>query len=120
MHNRIKEIRKSQRFTQKQLGELLGVSRDAIANIENGRVEPSPLFIKGFCSEFNINKEWLLTGEGEPYLNGLSGQDELLADIFACITLDDNHKLRNIIEKISKLDDEYLDVIEKLVEGLIR
>lgn len=119
MNNRIKEIRKSQHLTQKEFGEKLGTTRDVIANIENNRVEPNEIFINYFCNQFNVNKNWLRSGEGEKYLS-ISEQDQLLAEIFATITLDENVKLKNVIEKLSKLDEEYLDVIEKLVEGLIR
>lgn len=120
MNNRFKQIRKDRKLTQKEIGEILGVGRDTIANIENDRVNPSDLFINHFCREFNINKDWINTGEGEPYLSVISDQDEILADIFASITLDENVKLKCVIEKLSRLDEEYLDVIEKLVEGLIR
>ena len=68
MNKRIKEIRKSLKLSQKEFGEQLGVSRDVIANIEYGRVEPQPLFVKHLCSTFNVNPIWLETGEGEIFL----------------------------------------------------
>ncbi|HSQ88709.1 helix-turn-helix transcriptional regulator [Romboutsia sp.] len=120
MHERIKEIRKNEKLTQAQLGEKLGTSRDNIANVENNRVTLTELFINHFCREFNVNKKWLTTGEGDPYLSFLNKQDSVLTEIFAEITIDENHKLRTVIEKLSKLDDEYLDAIEKLIEGLIK
>ena len=120
MHNRIKEIRKSQKLTQKELGKMLGVSRDAIANIENNRAEASELFINLFCRELNVNKDFILTGNGEPFLNGITEQDHELADLLATLTLGGNPKLSKLMNKITKLDDEYIDVIDKLVSGLIK
>lgn len=120
MHNRIKEIRKSQKLTQKELGEMLGVSRDAIANIENNRVDASDLFINHFCRELNVNKKYILTGSGDPFLNGITEKDHELADLLASLTLYDNPKLNTLMEKITKLDDEYIDLIDKLVSGLIK
>ncbi|WP_321004531.1 helix-turn-helix transcriptional regulator [Eisenbergiella porci] len=41
MKNRIKELREAKEITQEQLGELVGVSRQAINALENGIYEPS-------------------------------------------------------------------------------
>lgn len=120
MYNRIKQVRKAQRLTQKQLGDILGISRDVIANIENDRVEPNKLFINLFCKEFNVNKKWLISGEGDKFIDEFSKDNDVITSIFAEITCGDNPKLKKIIEKISLLDDEYLDLIEKLVDGLLK
>lgn len=118
MHKRIKNVRKEQRLTQAQLGNILGLSRDSIANIENNRVDASDIFINLFCKEFNINKKWLLSEEGDKYINEFSKNNELITSIFAEITCNENPKLKTVIEKVSTLDEEYLDLIEKLIDGL--
>ncbi|QNO13300.1 helix-turn-helix transcriptional regulator [Alkalicella caledoniensis] len=41
MKNRLKELRESHGLTQEQLGELIGVSRQAINAIETEKYEPS-------------------------------------------------------------------------------
>lgn len=41
MEHRIKELRSSFGYTQEQLSEKLGVSRQTIISIENGRYKPS-------------------------------------------------------------------------------
>ncbi len=41
MEHRIKELRGSFGFTQEQLSEKVGVSRQTIISIENGRYKPS-------------------------------------------------------------------------------
>lgn len=41
MEHRIKELRTSFNWTQEQLSEKLGVSRQTIISIENGRYNPS-------------------------------------------------------------------------------
>jgi len=41
MKNRLKELREAQGLTQEQLGELVGVSRQAINAIETEKFEPS-------------------------------------------------------------------------------
>lgn len=41
MEHRIKELRTTSGWTQEQLSEKLGVSRQTIISIENGRYKPS-------------------------------------------------------------------------------
>jgi transcriptional regulator with XRE-family HTH domain len=54
-------------LTQAEFGEVLGVSRDVIANLETGRVEPSQVIVNAVCREFNIDESWLRTGEGKMF-----------------------------------------------------
>ncbi|MBI5056953.1 MAG: helix-turn-helix transcriptional regulator [Nitrospirae bacterium] len=44
----------------------LGVSPSYIGMLEEGKNEPSDTLSELICLKFNINKDWLLTGEGEP------------------------------------------------------
>ena len=47
MKNAVRELRQELRWTQQELGERVGTSRQAIIAIENGRFDPSlPLAIK--------------------------------------------------------------------------
>lgn len=64
-NERIKELRKALKLSQTEFGKRLGVSRDVINNIENGRVELKEYLIKTIVSVFNVSADWLRTGEGE-------------------------------------------------------
>ena len=67
INNRIKEIRQSKGLTQSQFSEIIGLSRNYIALIEIGERVPSDRTISDICREFNVNEEWLRTGEGEMF-----------------------------------------------------
>ena len=41
MRNRIGELRKEKGYTQQGLGDMLGVSRQTIISLENGKYNPS-------------------------------------------------------------------------------
>ena len=41
LHNRLREARLSQRLSQQQLADLVGVSRNTISSIENGQFSPT-------------------------------------------------------------------------------
>ena len=67
INNRIKEVRQSKGLTQSQFSEVIGLSRNYIALIEIGERVPSDRTISDICREFNVNEEWLRTGEGEMF-----------------------------------------------------
>lgn len=46
---RIKEVRTSHKLSQPKFAEQLGVTRDVIANIETGRVEPKEPLLMLIC-----------------------------------------------------------------------
>jgi len=52
MKNRIKEFRESLGLTQEELGELVGVSRQAINSIETEKFEPSIWLAYDICKTF--------------------------------------------------------------------
>ncbi|WP_202849479.1 helix-turn-helix domain-containing protein [Clostridium thermosuccinogenes] len=69
LHKRIREVRTLLKMSQKDFGDKLGVSRDVIANIEYNRAKPQKIFIQHLCSTFNVNQDWLETGEGSVFIN---------------------------------------------------
>ena len=67
MNERIKELRKSLGLTQLEFGEQVGVKANTIGNYEIGLRTPSDAVIRAICREFNVNENWLRTGEGEMF-----------------------------------------------------
>ncbi len=77
MGENIKALRKQLGLSQADFGEKLGVSRDVIANIEYGRVKPKPIFTNHICDVFHVNKDWLLHGNGAPFIPSAEPDDTL-------------------------------------------
>lgn len=59
MKSRIKELREQYGLTQKQLGEKVGVSRQAINAIETGKFDPSIWLAYDLAKFFNLSIEEL-------------------------------------------------------------
>ena len=57
MKNRLKELREAFGLTQEQLGELIGVSRQAINSIETEKFEPSIWMAYDISKVFNCSIE---------------------------------------------------------------
>lgn len=64
---RIKKIRKDLDLTQQEFADKIGSSQNVIGNYETGHRNPSSSVINNICKTFNVNEEWLRTGEGEKF-----------------------------------------------------
>jgi putative transcriptional regulator len=63
LKSRIKELREQYGLTQKQLGEKVGVSRQAINAIETGKFDPSIWLAYDLAKFFNLSIEELFNFE---------------------------------------------------------
>ena len=60
--DRLQKLRKEKGFSQEQLAEELGISRQAVSKWENGKNLPDVSLIKEICKDFNMNMESMLEG----------------------------------------------------------
>lgn len=62
--NKVKELREKSNLTQKELGEKVGVSRQAINAIETGKFDPSIWLAYDLSKYFELNIEEIFDFEG--------------------------------------------------------
>lgn len=98
MKARIREIRKTLNLTQEQFSSKLGVKRSAISQIEKGFNQISDQMVKSICLAYNVNEDWLRTGEGEMFIE--------TKDSF----LDSISKRFNLEELDIKILESYIDL----------
>ena len=113
MNERIKSLRKEVGLTQKSFAEKIKVAPNSIARYELGDRKPSDAIINSICREFNVNEEWLRTGQGEMFV--LDTDTDFLYG--KALKRNNNFQMR-LLNAILQLDDDELEVIEKLVEKL--
>ncbi len=63
MHNRIAELRRERRITQEELGAAVGVTRQTIISLENGRYNASLLLAHRIARYFDLSIEELFLFE---------------------------------------------------------
>jgi putative transcriptional regulator len=61
LQNRVKELRTERGWTQQQLAEAVGVSRQSINSIERERYVPSLILALTFARVFNCTTEQIFT-----------------------------------------------------------
>ena len=113
MHKRIAAARKARGWTQAQLAEAIGLSRNYVWMIENGDRTPPDRTIADICRVLGVNEIWLRTGEGE-MLRQLS-EDEELKLIFDQIHMSTDPTIRAIIRAYWKLPDNAKAAVRQLI-----
>lgn len=99
MNERIKKVRKTVGLTQQQFADRIGIKRNSVALIENGR-NTSDQTVFAICREFNVNEEWLRYGTGEMFVPEASDELEALAKKYNL-----SHGAYIVIEKFVKMNE---------------
>lgn len=106
---RFKQLRDELGKSQTEFGAGIGVSRSVINNIERGVTEPSDVFLNHLCDVYNVNREWLETGEGE-----LFDKSEQLDETAKLIeSVSDSPAMRSLLATWAQLSDENKAVFER-------
>lgn len=123
MNTRITEIRKSFHLTQDEFAEKIGLSKNFVWMIENGKRIPSDRTIADICRIFSINEDWLRSGEGKMKLELTKNQEiaQFLNDVMA---EDDEDFRKNFIDVLASLNEKEWEALasitRKLVDELIK
>ena len=81
MIERLRELRKTLKLNQTNFAKRLGMTQTAYSMIENGNNPLSDRHIKVICSSFNVNENWLRTGEGDRFFS--SPYEKEFTEIFS-------------------------------------
>ena len=114
--SRIKAIRKDLKLSQSAFAEKLGYTRGKIENIELGRVAPTKLFLQQISSTFNIDLDWLETGDGDPEIkkDDMTAMMDFAVEMFHDKDLD---WIRRLCEYINALSPEERADVSRYVKG---
>lgn len=106
MNERIFVLRKSLNLTQREFAEAIGLQPSSISDIERGQAPITERTIIAICSKFNVNEEWIKTGNGNMFLVYDKKHDE-----FFNIFKDLNPTLQDFLITTAK---NLLDIQDKL------
>ena len=65
--NRVIKVRTDADLNQAKFAERLNLDRSTISMCESGKRGFSRRTLSDICEKFNVNPQWLESGEGEPY-----------------------------------------------------
>lgn len=111
-------MRKELGLNQEKFGERLGVGKTAISKLEKGYNNLTEQMARSICREFNVNEDWLRTGEGDMFINYEDEQTELDYLIGKLASDGDAFKIK-FIKFMLRQPDERWDVIEKMIDDYL-
>lgn len=112
---RIKAIRKELGLTQKDFGVQIGIASNTITGYETGVRVPSPQVIRSICREFNVNEEWLSTGQGEMFCQ----TEESAITLIDRIMYGENEFAKSVFKAFASLSEEEWNAVEKIIDRLL-
>ena len=132
INNRILELRKNAlKLSQENFAKKLGITKSSISKIENCENNVSDRMVLSICREFNVNEEWLRTGNGEMFNTSSNinfeeytkqkGMTDIEKDIVMNYLNLDIETRSKIIEMLKKTFSKYIEnnnVSEKEAEKI--
>lgn len=119
MNERISLVRKKAGLTQEEFGEKVGgLSRNYIWMVEKGERVPSDRTISDICRIFNVNENWLRTGQGEMF-NPKSRNEELMEFATAVAEGDPGSIQAQILTVMARLTDAQWEVLAQVAKEFV-
>jgi transcriptional regulator with XRE-family HTH domain len=122
MNERLKLLRKELKYNQDLLGTRLGVTKTAISKMELGTYNITDSMVKLICKEFNVNEDWLRTGQGEMFRT-IPEEDEVAAYVSELLEDDGSNPIFAIIKEVmhtyNQLDDKSQGVLNDYAHKLL-
>jgi transcriptional regulator with XRE-family HTH domain len=119
MNERLKKLRKTLDLTQQEFADRIGIKRNSLANYETGRNTPIDAILISICREWNVNEEWLRTGNGEMFLE-LNRKDQLVLWASTALSKESEDFRNRFVDALSKLDVNDWDLLANIAEVLVR
>ena len=115
INERIKKLRKSLGLTSEKFGSNLGVGKTAISGIETGRRNVTDQMFLAICREYNVNPDWLRTGEGEMFVE--DNEDYLFRWVGKVLKDTPESLKKRLLNFLSSLDDSDWEALEKILSN---
>ena len=117
MKERLKKLRKTLDLTQQEFADKLKVPRNTIGGYEVGKSNPSDAAVNNICNIFNVNEEWLRTGNGEMFIE-LTRDEQIEHFVGDALKSEDDSFKKKFISMLAALNESDWEVLQKMVELL--
>lgn len=117
MRGRIREVRKHYGLTMEKFGERLGIKKNTVSQLENGVNALTEQMFLAICREYNVNPDWLRSGEGEMFSEA---EEEFLFRWVGRVLKDKPESFRKrFLNFLTSLDDDDWKSLEKIFNKIL-
>lgn len=116
VNERIKQLRAELKISQGEMANRLGMSATGIWKMESEGAKPRFNTIHSICSEFNVNKDWLISGKGEMFNSSNETEVQLKeTKNFAELTIE---AMEKHIETLERNNQTLINTLNKLLQKM--
>ena len=112
---RIREVRKTLGLTLEKFGEKIGMKKNSVSQLENGKNSVTEQVIKAICHEYNVDYMWLTTGDGEMFIDT---DDDFIERIDRIMAGEDDAR-KNLFKFMLELSDDDIKALNNLMQKAI-
>lgn len=113
---RIREVRKALGLTLEKFGEKIGMKKNSVSQLENGKNSVTEQVVKAICREYNVDYMWLTTGDGEMFIDT---DDDFIERIDRIMAGEDEAR-KNLFKFMLELSDDDIAALDRLMKKAIR
>lgn len=112
---RIREVRKALGLTLEKFGEKIGMKKNSVSQLENGKNSVTERVVKAICRECNVDYMWLTTGDGEMFIDT---DDDFIERIDRIMAGEDEAR-KSLFKFMLELSDEDIAALDRLMKKAI-
>lgn len=112
---RIREVRKALGLTLEKFGEKIGMKKNSVSQLENGKNSVTEQVVKAICREYDVDYMWLTTGDGEMFIDT---DDDFIERIDRIMAGEDEAR-KNLFKFMLELSDEDIAALDRLMKKAI-
>lgn len=112
---RIREVRKALGLTLEKFGEKIGMKKNSVSQLENGKNSVTEQVVKAICREYNVDYMWLTTGDGEMFIDT---DDDFIERIDRIMAGEDESR-KSLFKFMLELSDEDIAALDRLMKKAI-
>lgn len=112
---RIREVRKALDLTLEKFGEKIGMKKNSVSQLENGKNSVTEQVVKAICREYNVDYMWLTTGDGEMFIDT---DDDFIERIDRIMAGEDEAR-KSLFKFMLELSDEDIAALDRLMKKAI-
>ncbi len=109
---RVREVRKALGLTLEKFGDKIGMKKNSVSQIENGKNNVTDANIKAICREFNVDYIWLTTGDGEMFVDS---DDDFIEKIDRIMAGESDIR-KNAIKALVNASTEDIEALDRLID----
>ncbi len=117
LNHRISQVIDTIGLKKTAFAEKLNVSQAFVSQMCSGVKQPSDRTIADICRTFDVNEEWLRTGEGDMFIQ--KTRDEQLSAFFGDVLSGQPDFRRRFISVLSRLNEDEWKLLEDMAEKLV-